>query len=118
MMINLFTRIVSIAFGTRKYYFFFTVTYCDTVKVIFDLKDFMLISEKEFQEIGHCGGQYTVAVKDCSLMGVSYQLGMRHSRPNGSRSFLLFIFFLSRHSCWYDSAWRHWAIVEPFASSR
>jgi len=35
----------------------------------------------EFQEIGHCGGQYTVNVKTASDGRRSYQLGIRHSRP-------------------------------------
>lgn len=50
----------------------------------------MLASEKEFQEIGHCGGQYTVNVKTAPDGRRSYQLGMRHSRPTPASFFAVY----------------------------
>jgi len=50
----------------------------------------MLTSEKEFQEIGHCGGQYTVNVKTAPDGRRSYQLGMRHSRPTPASFFAVY----------------------------
>ncbi|MDO8663073.1 MAG: hypothetical protein Q7K98_07670 [Candidatus Omnitrophota bacterium] len=50
----------------------------------------MLSFEKEFQEIGHCGGQYTVDVKTAADGRRSYQLGMRHSRPTPASFFAVY----------------------------
>ncbi|MBU4590615.1 MAG: hypothetical protein KKG01_06800 [Candidatus Omnitrophica bacterium] len=50
----------------------------------------MLFSEKEFQEIGHCGGQYTVNVKIAPDGRRSFQLGMRHSRPTPASFFAVY----------------------------
>ena len=44
----------------------------------------------EFQEIGHCGGQYTVNVKTTPDGRRSYQLGMRHSRPTPASFFAVY----------------------------
>ncbi len=41
-----------------------------------------VMTTDEFQEIGHCGGQYTVKVKTDDDGKRTYQLGMRGSRPN------------------------------------
>lgn len=50
----------------------------------------MLTSDKEFQEIGHCGGQYTVNVKTAPDGRRSFQLGMRHSRPTPASFFAVY----------------------------
>lgn len=41
----------------------------------------MKVSPEEFQEIAHCGGQYTVNIKTSDDGRRGIQLGMRHSRP-------------------------------------
>ncbi len=47
----------------------------------------MLLYGKEFQEIGHCGGQYTVNVKTSADGRRSIQVGIRHSRPTPASYF-------------------------------
>ena len=45
---------------------------------------------KEFQEIGHCGGQFTISVKTAENGHRSVQFGWHHSRPNPAAIFAVY----------------------------
>lgn len=51
------------------------------------MSQIMDISKDEFQEVGHCGGQYTINVKTSEDGHRSIQVGIRHSRPTPASFF-------------------------------
>lgn len=46
--------------------------------------------EKEFQEIGHCGGQFTANVKTAENGRRTIQFGWQHSRPTAAAIFAVY----------------------------
>lgn len=46
---------------------------------------------KDFQEIGHCGGQIELTVKTNEEGRRSYQIGIRHSRPTAAALFGIYV---------------------------
>ena len=50
----------------------------------------MTTSGNEFQEIGHCGGQYTVNIKTAADGSWKIQVGVRHSRPTAAAVFAIY----------------------------
>ena len=45
---------------------------------------------EEFQEIGHCGGQFTVDVRTAEDGRRGFQFGIRHSRPTPASIFAIY----------------------------
>src|SRR5215831_13284046 len=53
--------------------------------------DSTLIYGQEFQEIGHCGGQFTVNVQTTANRHRALQFGIRHSRPTPASWFAVYV---------------------------
>lgn len=58
-----------------------------------DLSDSIPSSQKEFQEIAHCGGQFTIIVKTDENGCRSIQYNISHSRPTPASWFAIYALF-------------------------